>query len=161
MLSKAVYATLAAIISFSLSAQTWTEYLKSDLDRKLSSLESRMVQCDSQKSKLPKISSAWFVSLNRDEKAAAGAYIKMLVQHRCLADERKEFAAALFSYSAEVGDNEVMQDWLALENVYRTSSHEKTFKKLDVSKLVEFVDANPLVQDFDLYEFLKNYDEFK
>ena len=62
---------------------------------------------------------------------------------------------------AEVGDNEAMQDWLALENVYRTSSHEKTFKKLDVSKLVEFVDANPSVQDFDLYEFLKNYYEFK
>ncbi|NOH73423.1 hypothetical protein F0225_19110, partial [Vibrio pectenicida] len=83
--------------------------------------------------------------------------MKMLVQDRCLSDERKEYAAALFSYSAEVGDNEAMQDWLALENVYRTSSHEETFKTLDVSNLVEFVDANPSVQDFDLHEFLKNY----
>ncbi|NOH73437.1 hypothetical protein F0225_19185, partial [Vibrio pectenicida] len=150
-------AILASIISFSLSAQTWTEYLKNDLDRKLSSLESRMVQCDSEKSKLPKISKPWFISLSRDEKAAAGAYMKMLVQDRCLSDERKEYAAALFSYSAEVGDNEAMQDWLALENVYRTSSYEETFKTLDVSNLVEFVDANPSVQDFDLHEFLKNY----
>lgn len=154
-------AILASIVSFSLSAQTWTEYLKSDLDKKLSNLESRMIQCDSEKSKLPKISEPWFASLSRDEKAAAGAYMKMLVQNRCLSDERKEYAATLFSYSAEVGDNEVMLDWLALENVYRTSSHEVTFKTLDVSQLVEFVDKNPTVLDFNLYEFLKNYDEFK
>ncbi|MDR9828273.1 hypothetical protein RCJ22_22015 [Vibrio sp. FNV 38] len=152
---------LAFAFSTTLSAQTWTEYLKSDLDKKLTHLENKMIQCNGEISKLAVIHEPWFTSLSRDEKAAAGAYIKMLVQNRCLSDERKEYATTLFSYSAEVGDNETMQDWLALENVYRASSHEGVFKTLDVSNLVEFVDKHPTVKGFNLYEFLQNYDEFK
>lgn len=152
---------LLLLVPCLVNAQTWSDYLKGNLNEQHSRLEHQMEICDAQKTELPRINDTWFTSLGRDEKFAIASFLSNLVDLRCFGEQQEKYETALIAYSAETGNKELLNEWLKFAKVYRGNAFDPVFTQVDVSPVLNWLSDNPQVKPFDKVIFLEQYAEFK
>lgn len=130
-------ALVAGFCSCSAFSMTWQEHLKEEMLRSYNYLQAKARQCSANEVALPKIEDPWFKKLDKDGKYAAASYLSHLAYKKCIENEKRQYSADLLNYTAEVGENKHMAEWLMFEKVYRSPSLDKTFKQTNVEPVIQ------------------------
>lgn len=151
---------VALPLAFCAHAGTWQQSLKHRMDNDYAALNRKVEICKQQATPLKKIDQSWFIKLNKQQKYAAASYLNWMVKKRCYQPEWANYAASLLAYTAETGQQQVLNQWLPLAQVYRPKNLEKSFQQLDVTPIQNYFAHHPNIAPFNIMNFLQQYPEF-
>lgn len=141
-------------------AQTWEVYLKQQMDHSFAALDNKIAYCHNHRQPLAKITDDWFIKLSKNEKFVATNYLYWLASQDCWKPELLRYQANVLAYTAESNDKKALNKWLELSGVYTTQNLEKTFKQMDITRLITWYQSHAKLVPFNEVEFLEQYPEF-
>ena len=142
-------------------AMDLSEFLRIKMLQTYDTLNTKVGQCHDNRQVIEKqeIKSVWFNYLSYKQKGPTILLLSQMTLNKCIATEEANYSRALLSYVAETGDNERLDNWLALKRIYKHKDQQAILDKLDLRQIDILSDTPPFDKPFDPLQVLDLYIE--